>query len=317
MTKLLGKLSASYLAAGALLFCTAGVVGAATPAASSAVQASNNATATHVDGSFNLACSFSGAPDSCEYTLDGSNWQPAALSSATVCSALPSCADGTALTLNMRATNADGTGTGSAISRTCDAQSPTTTDNAPAGWQSNDVTVTLTASDAGSGLQYLFNCQDTANTCTPNMAGGSPTNVSVTGSAGSLTQKYVRFLSRDNVYNSETVHTKLVQIDKQAPTGGSITYPNGNTKSPISVSFVNGSDGSGSGMGTRVIERAEATLSGNCGAFGAFGAISTNPASSPISDSVATKKCYQYRYLVQDAVGNLTTYTSPNIAKVK
>lgn len=222
------------------------------------------------------------------------------------------------MTINMRATNDDGTGTGSAINRTCDAQAPTTTDNAPADWQAGDVIVALNASDGGSGLQYVFNCQDTVNACTPNLAGGTPTNISVTGSAGSLTQKYVRFLSRDNVYNSESVHSKLVRIDKQAPTGGSIAYPNGNASSPISVSFVNGSDGSGSGLGTRVIERAEAALSGNhCGIFGSFAGVSTNPAASPFSDSVATNKCYQYRYLVNDAVGNLTTYTSPNAAKVK
>lgn len=310
----MGSFISRGLAAAVLLL--AGASGASAAPLLFGLNAYDAATGSHVDSPFGLQCTvFSSSPlISCEYTTDGASWQAAVASSST-CTATPSCADGAALTLNMRATDAEGTGTASAISRTCDTSAPNTGDNAPSAWQAADVTVALSPSDAGSGVNNTKHCKDAANACAPTTVG---TSVSVTAAAGSVVSEYVRFRSQDNVLNTEAVKSRLVRIDKQAPSGGSLSYPDGNATSPISVSFVDGSDGAGSGLGSRVIERAEAALTGNhCGAFGAFTAAFSNPASSPVSDAVARKKCYQYRFLVSDAVGNLVTYTSPNIAKVK
>lgn len=285
------------------------------------VEPSQYANSTHVDGAFVLNTVFLDTSPlvNCEVTLDGNSWSFATLltpTSPATCQANPTCSDGQALTLNMRATDSFGnTGTATAISRTCDAAPPVTTDNAPSAWQANDATVTLSASDSVSGVLDTRYCTDSTNACGPINNGNS---VPVTCAAGSVCQTYVRYHSRDNVLNIEAIKSALVRIDKAAPTGGSISYPNGVTQSPISISFVNGSDGSGSGLGTRTIERSQATLQGNsCQTFGAWTAVFTNPASSPVSDSVANKTCNKYRYLVQDQVGNLTTYTSPNIANVK
>ena len=195
-----------------------------------------------------------------------------------------------------------------------DKQAPTTGDDAPTAWQANDVTATLTPSDgSGSGVASTSYCVDTVNSCTPSTSG---TSVSVTGTAGADTQKYARFRSQDSVGNLQSTVSRLVRIDKKAPTGGSVSYPNGNTSTPVSVTLGNGSD-SGSGLGTRTLERQEANLQGNnCQTFGSWTSVATDP-SSPYSDAVAVGKCYKWRHVVNDAVGNQAIFTSGNTAKVK
>ena len=73
-----------------------------------------------------------------------------------------------------------------------------------------------------------------------------------------------------------------------------------------------------SGIGTRLLQRAAATLTGaTCGAYGAFATVSggTNP-TSPFTDTVATGSCYKYQYVVSDNVGNSHTASSANVVKV-
>jgi hypothetical protein len=97
-----------------------------------------------------------------------------------------------------------------------------------------------------------------------------------------------------------------------------VTYADGaTTSSTFSVSFTQGTDG-GSGIGTRLLQRASATLSGStCGSYGSFATVTggTNP-TSPLVDTVSTATCYKYQYVVADNVGNTTTATSTNAAKV-
>jgi len=97
-----------------------------------------------------------------------------------------------------------------------DKQKPTTTDDAPSGWQDADVSVTLSPTDgSGSGVQYTYYCIDTANTCTPATSG---TSVDVNCDTNSNCQKYVRYYSIDNVNNTETVNSSgVIQIDKNVP----------------------------------------------------------------------------------------------------
>jgi hypothetical protein len=126
---------------------------------------------------------------------------------------------------------------------------PATSDNAPSGWQSADVIVTLTPNDGtGSGVAHTYYCVDTAGTCTPSTSG---TSVSVTCSVGSVCQQYVRYFSTDNLANAETVKTSnLIKIDKQNPVS-SITSPSQNSifasDFPVSVSDT---DNLGSGLNT-------------------------------------------------------------------
>lgn len=87
------------------------------------------------------------------------------------------------------------------------ATPPTTTDNAPAGWVNQDVTVTLTASDNGSGVAGTYYTVDSETQ-------QQGTSVVITED-GSHT---ISYWSVDEKGNVESPHTVVVQIDKTAPT---------------------------------------------------------------------------------------------------
>jgi len=91
-----------------------------------------------------------------------------------------------------------------------DTTPPVTTDDAPAGWQNSDVTVTLSPYDALSGVANTYYCVDQTDTCTPTTTGTS-VHVSAEGTS------YVRYYSTDNAGNNEAVNSAAVQIDKTAP----------------------------------------------------------------------------------------------------
>jgi len=83
----------------------------------------------------------------------------------------------------------------------------------------------------------------------------------------------------------------------------------------VSVTFTTGTD-SGSGISSRLLQRASAPLTGiTCGSYGAFATVTggTNP-TSPLVDTVTSSNCYKYQYVVSDNVGNTQTATSASIA---
>ena len=87
-----------------------------------------------------------------------------------------------------------------------DASAPTTTSDAPAGWQTADVVVTFNATDNGpSGVQGTFFQLDGSGT----VAG---TSVLVTEG-----KHVIDFWSVDNAGNIETLHTITVEVDKSMP----------------------------------------------------------------------------------------------------
>ena len=108
-------------------------------------------------------------------------------------------------------------------------------------------------------------------------------------------------------------------LDTTSPTAGTVTYLNGTTAAAsVSVSFTTGTD-AGSGIGTRLLQRQSATLTGiTCGAYGAFATVTngTNP-TSPVADTVALGNCYKYQYVVSDNVGNLNTAVGASVVKVR
>lgn len=122
--------------------------------------------------------------------------------------------------------------------------------------------------------------------------------------------------ARDKAGNTATTNLSFVN-DSVAPTAGSVSYVNGSTGgNPITVSFTTGTD-TGSGIATRVLQRADATLSGiNCGSYGAFATVTggSNP-TSPYVDTVPIDQCHKYRYVVTDRVGNTHEATSANVAR--
>ena len=97
-----------------------------------------------------------------------------------------------------------------------DTEPPTTTDDAPAEWQANDVVVTLSCSDSVSGCAATYYCVDSNATCTPTTLG---TTVNITCAEGETCLRYVRYYSVDNADNNEAIKTSTqVKIDKTPPT---------------------------------------------------------------------------------------------------
>lgn len=120
---------------------------------------------------------------------------------------------------------------------------------------------------------------------------------------------------RDSVGNTAVTNLSFVN-DTSGPTGGSISYVNGAVgSSAVSVTFGAGTD-AGSGLGTRLLQRASAPLAnGICGTYGTFATVTggTNP-TSPFADPVTSGNCYQYQYVVADVLGNATTVSSTSVA---
>ena len=89
----------------------------------------------------------------------------------------------------------------------------------------------------------------------------------------------------------------------------------------MSVAFAKGSDG---GRASRQAARSccaprppsarTAASNGTCGTYSAYAQVGANDPATPKSDTVpADHACYRYEYVVADNVGNVTTYTSPDI----
>lgn len=181
---------------------------------------------------------------------------------------------------------------------------------------SGSLTTTVTASDPASGIaSFAFpnlgaGWTSTAGslgvhvyTWTPNPANPGTSTLTVTSNASGVTSGAATEIP-----------------DSTPPAASTVSYANGTQSSTsVVVSTTTGSDGSGSGIGTRLLQRASATLQpdGTCGAFGGFATVTggTNP-TTPFTDTVARGSCSMYQYVVLDNVGNSTTAGSANVVKV-
>jgi hypothetical protein len=176
-------------------------------------------------------------------------------------------------------------------------------------------TTTATATDSASGIDgYTFPALGTSWTSTPGAEGVITYSWSGTPAAPGTKD----ITATNNASGTSANASFTPTSDDTAPSAGTVTYLDGTTAaSTVSVSFTTGTD-AGSGIGTRVLQRSSATLSGaSCGTFGSFETVTggTNP-SSPHVDSVTAGSCYQYRYLVADNVGNQDMATSASVVKV-
>ncbi len=106
--------------------------------------------------------------------------------------------------------------------------------------------------------------------------------------------------------NGEDVRT--ITIDRTAPSGVTVGYPNGYVSGSFAITTNNGPDSDVDGS-SGLLERQVGDLANDsCSSYGGFG-----PASSP--DTLASAKCARYRYSVADNAGNVAVATSPNQAK--
>jgi hypothetical protein len=99
-----------------------------------------------------------------------------------------------------------------------------------------------------------------------------------------------------------------ITIDRTAPTGVTVGYPNGYVTGSYAVTTNDGSDPDVNGS-TGLLERRTGDLANNaCSTYSGW-AGATSP------DTLASGKCAQYRYSVADNAGNVTLATSANEAK--
>ena len=178
-------------------------------------------------------------------------------------------------------------------------------------------TTTASATDAAYGIaSYAFPALGAAPwTSTPGTLGVN--TYSWSGTPVAPGTKNVTATNNAGVISANSPFTPTA--DSIAPTAGTVTYVNGTqSATSVSVSFTTGTD-AGSGIGTRLLQRQSATLTGvTCGAYGAFTTVTngTNP-TSPVVDTVALGNCYKYQYVVSDNVGNSNTAVGASVVKVR
>ncbi|TML19511.1 MAG: hypothetical protein E6G32_12085 [Actinobacteria bacterium] len=113
---------------------------------------------------------------------------------------------------------AGNTATSAAVDDTIDNTKPVTTDDAPAGWQASDVTVNLTANDAGSGVNVTeYSVDGGAYTVGTSVTIPAPPDGSNDG------VHTIAYFSADHVGNIEQVKSATVLIDATPPACPSCT----------------------------------------------------------------------------------------------
>ena len=173
-----------------------------------------------------------------------------------------------------------------------------------------------------SGAEIFVNTGQTATfdvSATSSDAGSGIDKIVFPGGVEDSSSPYSATYDLDDLSGSQTVtahdaagltasDTFTVTPDTAAPTGGSVTYPDGyDVDGVVTVTVDGGSDAvSGLDSGSGVLERRTSALSlGVCAPFvGGWSAV-TSP------DTVPSDTCVRYRYRISDRVGNEAIYTLP------
>ncbi|MGH3045764.1 MAG: OmpL47-type beta-barrel domain-containing protein [Gaiellaceae bacterium] len=168
--------------------------------------------------------------------------------------------------------------------------------------EAGDYTVSATAGDATSGLEKIR---------FPGPEDDFASPYSTVYGFGELSGAQ-SVTAYDNAGNTASAGF-TVTPDAAAPSGGSVSYPNGyDDDGEVTVTVDAGTDAlSGVDASSAVLERRIVGLAGGvCASFGGGWVPVTSP------DTVPHNKCAQYRYRVSDRVGNEAVYASGNVVKV-
>ena len=271
-------------------------------------------TSTYVAGTgFNFWAKFSDNESAvtCQYTKDGSNWTAGTVTDEGAgiykCDAIAvTCTDSTPVTLRMRATSGGGTIESTSVGRTCDASAPTTSAAAGGGytfdtWTTNTpISITLSAIDGtGSGLAsgYPKYCYDSA-TCSPATSYSVPFNI--TCSSGTTCTTNVRYQSKDNTGNTETIKTSIVKQDLQTPTDVSFTASVANQTCNLSWSASDAGIGLHTTEAYKLIKALGSTPPADCTGTDLTG---NSTATSYNDTGLINGQAYSYRVCAIDAFG--------------
>lgn len=196
-------------------------------------------------------------------------------------------------------------------------------------------TLTNTLTDAGSGpassataaLGGTSTGWSHSPTTVTTPAGGPYVSAPFSWTAGAASSPTEVVTGRDVIGNAAT--TTLTFVDDVTGPTGSVSYTDGFRSAP-SVNVALTATDAGSGLASAQLQRASAlyvgTVGGSssgatggtgCASFTAFAAIGPADPTTPYIDSAVTNStCYQYRYLLTDALGNSGSVTSSNVAIV-
>lgn len=182
-----------------------------------------------------------------------------------------------------------------------DINAPYTYDDANSEWQTTDVHVTLIPTDETSAITATYYCIDLNNSCSPSTSG---TSFDVTCST--TCQQYIRYYSNDSAGNTESIKSKLIRIDKEAP-----QTPDLEDEGSVSYDFVltftyNVDDNSGSGVNDFFLELRRDSNDGVIVYEGWTGD------SDGSYDYLGAENTYRYyaRGKVRDAVGHESAFSS-------
>ncbi|HEX9379917.1 MAG TPA: Ig-like domain-containing protein [Gaiellaceae bacterium] len=231
-------------------------------------------------------------------TTGGATWQSTGASFDST-----SVADGN-VELHVIATDAAGnTTTSSPVTSLADNTKPATTDNAPSGWQSSAATVTLTANDAGSGVNVTEYSVDG----NPSYTVGTSVVIPAPADGSNDGAHTIAYFSVDNAGNIETVKSATVLIDATPPVCPSCAaadYLRG------TVTLNASPDPDGSGIQSVAFEYTDAGGS----TWTLIGTDTTGPAPYSASwDTISVPDGhYDLRIRITDNADNVTTANLPD-----
>jgi Concanavalin A-like lectin/glucanases superfamily len=145
--------------------------------------------------------------------------------------------------------------------------------------------------------------------------GGPYVSNSFSWVAGTTSGPTETVTGRDLANNAVATNVSFVD-DSTAPTG-TISYATGYQAGRFVTLTFTGAD-SGSGLDSAQLQRSSANfVNGTCQSFTAFSDLgAANPVSPYTDNTVTNSKCYNYRYVLTDVVGNAFTATSTSTAWV-
>ncbi|MFL5945446.1 MAG: Ig-like domain-containing protein [Gaiellaceae bacterium] len=221
-------------------------------------------------------------------------------------------------TLDVRATDQAGNTDSTPASHTwaIDLGPPAVTITAPTtyvnGADPSTYNVTASSPDGDVARVDFYECSNASVDCTT----GSWTQFDTDSSApyagnwstpGADGKRAIRAVAVDTSLNNGE-HVRTITIDRTAPSGVTVSYPNGYVVGSFAVTTSNGPDADVNASSAS-LERRTGDLAGDaCTSYGGWTSVS-----SP--DSVASTKCAEYRYRIADNAGNWTTATSANEVK--
>jgi hypothetical protein len=179
---------------------------------------------------------------------------------------------------------------------------------------SGSFTATASSTDAQAGIaSYAFPAMGTNWTSTAGALGV----VAYAWSGAPAAPGTKQVTATNNASLTSPNAPATLTADDSGPTASTVTNEAFTRATSTGITFTTGSD-LGSGVGTRLLQRATATLTGStCGTFGPFATVTngTNP-TSPLANTVANGNCYEYQYVVSDNVGNTSTATIPSTLRI-